>query len=300
MAEQAPKKILGRGLQALLDDIDDELPLAAQSSGVQTVPISLIAPNRDQPRKQFDETELDELSDSIRSKGMIQPILVRPAVEDQNRFEIVAGERRWRAAQRANLHDVPIIVREMDDVEALEIAIIENVQRADLNAIEEAVGYRQLIDKYGYTQEVLAKNLGKSRSHIANLMRLTNLPARVQNMVRSGELSAGHARALVTADDPEGLALRAVERGMSVRDVEVAAKDATGPRSDGPSKAAREKDADTLTLEGELSATLRMPVEISHKGKRGGELRITYRTLDDLEDICARLRGEERAVLASA
>ena len=177
MTESETKKVLGRGLQALLDDIEEELPSAAPAgSGVQTVPIAVVSPNPGQPRKEFNDEELDELADSIRSKGLIQPILVRPLQDESGRYEIVAGERRWRAAQRALLHDIPVIIRELNDSDSFEIAIIENIQRSDLNPMEEAVGYRQLKEKYGYTQDELAKSLGKSRSHIANMMRLANLP----------------------------------------------------------------------------------------------------------------------------
>ena len=302
MAEPAPKRALGRGLKSLLDEIGDDL--AAEKNAAtkhNRVGIDKIDANEAQPRKSFDDGQLEELADSIRSKGVIQPILVRPSAQNDGRYEIVAGERRWRAAQRAGLHDIPVVIREMDDAESLEVAIVENVQRSDLNAMEEAVGYRQLMEKYGYTQETLARNLGKSRSHIANVTRLTNLPPRVQEMVRAGELSSGHARALLSSSDPETLALRAIEKNLSVRDVESAAKVSHRAGLNQPAgKAVPEKDADTLSLEGELSAALRMPVSIKHKGKNGGEITVTYRTLDDLEDVCERLRNQASSVLARA
>lgn len=301
MAEAAAKRTLGRGLKSLLDEIGDDLAVERTSKpGQSRIAIEMIRPNPDQPRKTFQEDALEELSASIRAKGVIQPILVRSLPEEAGRYEIIAGERRWRAAQRAGLHEVPIIVRDLDDSEALEIAIIENVQRSDLNAIEEAIGYQQLMEKYGYTQDALAKNLGKSRSHIANIMRLTKLPERVQEMVRGGELSYGHARALISTSNPEALALKSIEKNWSVRDLESAAKDEAaivGPT--GRSSSAREKDADTLGLESEVSNALRMPVSITHKG-RGGEVKITYRTLDDLDEICRRLREQATPALARA
>ncbi|MEO1505507.1 MAG: ParB/RepB/Spo0J family partition protein [Pseudomonadota bacterium] len=299
MAEAQAKKTLGRGLSALFDDVDVRGPTeaAVAPTSANMVPIDAIEPNADQPRKHFDETELSELADSIRQKGVLQPILVRPLSGAVGRFEIVAGERRWRAAQRANLHEVPVVKRELDDIEALEIAIIENVQRSDLNPIEEALGYRQLMDKYNYTQDALAQGVGKSRSHIANILRLNNLPPKVQQMVQQGELSAGHARAMLTANDPTSLAMTAVSKNWSVRDVEKAVKAGTTQKA-APSKKAVEKDADTVSLEGDLSAALRMQVSITHKGKQGGELKINYRSLEDLDELCTRLCRDEEAAPA--
>ncbi|MEM6668773.1 MAG: ParB/RepB/Spo0J family partition protein [Pseudomonadota bacterium] len=299
MAEAQAKKTLGRGLSALFDDVDVRGPTeaAVAPTSANMVPIDAIEPNADQPRKHFDETELSELADSIRQKGVLQPILVRPLSGAVGRFEIVAGERRWRAAQRANLHEVPVVKREMDDIEALEIAIIENVQRSDLNPIEEALGYRQLMDKYNYTQDALAQGVGKSRSHIANILRLNNLPPKVQQMVQQGELSAGHARAMLTANDPTSLAMTAVSKNWSVRDVEKAVKAGTTQKA-APSKKTVEKDADTVSLEGDLSAALRMQVSITHKGKQGGELKINYRSLEDLDELCTRLCRDEEAAPA--
>ncbi len=296
---------LGQGLSDLLNDfeVEDEAPSGEPAKAtalgeVHRVAVDLILPNPDQPRRHFDDSELNELADSIRARGVIQPILVRAAEGKPGHYEIVAGERRWRAAQRAKLHEIPAVVRELDDTEALEIAIIENVQRSDLNAMEEAFGYQQLIDRYAYTQDMLAKNVGKSRSHIANTLRLVNMPSSLQDMVRTGELTAGHARAALSATDPEALARKIVQKGMSVREAEQAAKDHSGDVARGSGKKGEKKDADTRLLEGDLSAALRMPVTIVPKGKRGGELRIAYRTLEDLDELCRMLRGEEEAMFA--
>ena len=299
MAQAPTRKALGRGLSSLLDDIeDDEKTVVAATPGdAQKLPIDLIRSNSDQPRKYFDDSDLNELADSIRQKGVIQPILVRPAPENPGHYEIVAGERRWRAAQRAKLHEIPAVIREMDDAGALEVAIIENVQRSDLNAMEEAYGYRALMDRFSYTQETLAKNIGKSRPHIANIMRLVNLPKPVQDLVRTGEITAGHGRALLTSSDPEALAERIVRKGLSVRQAEKLSK---GDLADsaGPAGAARKKDADTRALEGILSVALRMPVTIKHLGKEGGEVRIAYRTLEDLEELAKMLQGQGEPMLA--
>ena len=305
---QPKRRSLGQGLSDLLNDFDvdeaDGAPVREAASttalgDVQRISIDLIEPNPDQPRRHFDDSELNELADSIRVRGVIQPILVRKAPDKAGHYEIVAGERRWRAAQRAKLHEIPAVLRDMDDTEALEIAIIENVQRSDLNAMEEAFGYQQLIDRYAYTQDMLAKNVGKSRSHIANTLRLVSMPASLQDMVRTGELTAGHARAALSASDPEGLARKIVQKGMSVREAEQAAKQANGGASASSGGKSEKKDADTRLLEGDLSAALRMPVTIVPKGKRGGELRIAYRTLEDLDELCRMLRGEEEAMFSN-
>src|SRR5690606_35684226 len=215
------------------------------------------------PRRDFDADQLDELTNSIREKGVMQPLLVRPS-EDPNIFEIIAGERRWRAAQRAGLHDVPVIIREVDDKEALELAIIENVQRVDLNPLEEAQGYEQLIEQFSYTQQDLAQVIGKSRSHVANTLRLLKLPANVRDMVNRGELRAGHARTLITADDPSSLARQIVDEGLSVREAEaLSQRGNSAPRRAPETKAAR--DADTLALEKRLSDALGMSVSIAHR-----------------------------------
>ncbi|MEL6978212.1 MAG: ParB/RepB/Spo0J family partition protein [Pseudomonadota bacterium] len=263
----------------------------------EKIPIDMVISSAEQPRKYFDDALLNDLADSIREKGVIQPILVRPLPGREGRYEIVAGERRWRAAQRAKLHEIPAVIRDMDDAGALEIGLIENVQRSDLNAMEEAYGYRALMDRFDYTQETLAKNIGKSRSHIANIMRLVNLPRKVQDLVRSGDLSAGHGRALLGAEDPDALAQKIVRGGLSVRQAERMSKGESGeprPKSSGRQGA----DADTRALEGILSVALRLPVTIKHLGEHGGEVRIGYRTLDDLEELATLLQGQADAGLA--
>ena len=277
---------LGRGLSALLADTD----LPGQATGtapsdVSTVPIERIAANPDQPRRHFDEEALDGLAASIREKGVLQPIILRPHGEG---YQIVAGERRWRAAQRARLHEVPAIVRELDDAGVLEIAIVENVQREDLDPVEEGRGYRQLIDRFGHTQDRLAELLGKSRSHIANTMRLLQLPEEVLALVQSGELSAGHARALITTGDPSGLAREVARRGLSVRETERLAKSggARPRRASGPAA----KPADTVALENDLTAHLGMRVTIEHdEGDRRGRMVIRYGSLERLDDLCRHL-----------
>ena len=249
----------------------------AETSGrnPHTLPVAFLRPNPLQPRKHFDQKELDELASSIREKGLLQPILVRPIAGATDAYEIVAGERRWRAAQLAKLHDVPVVVRELGDGEALEIAIIENVQRSDLNAVEEGAAYRDLMDRFGYTQERLAEEIGKSRSHVANTLRLIRLPESVQAMIREGKLSAGHARTLIGSANPEALARQIVKRELNVREAEHRSQTKTGV-----AKPATPKDADTKALESSLSNMLGLKVEILHKGSTGGELRIAYRTLE--------------------
>lgn len=294
MAERKEQRRgLGRGLSALMADVG---PVAQESTTEaplrpdRTVPVELISPNPDQPRRSFTQSQLDDLANSIRTKGVIQPLIVREDPTQPDRFQIVAGERRWRAAQMAQLHEVPVLVRTLDDTEVLEIAIIENIQRADLNPIEEAAGYRQLMFKFGHTQEKLAEALGKSRSHIANLLRLLNLPETVQEMVTAGELSAGHARTLVTARDAEGLARTIVAKGLSVREAEKLAKGGNAPppsRKPDTARVGIDKDADTKALEADLSAALGMKVQIDHKpDQEKGRLTISYDTLDDLDGLC--------------
>jgi ParB family chromosome partitioning protein len=281
---------LGRGLSAL---IGEEAPVSqhgapAETSGrnPHTLPVAFLRPNPFQPRKHFDQKELDELASSIREKGLLQPILVRPIAGAVDAYEIVAGERRWRAAQLAKLHDVPVVVRELGDGEALEIAIIENVQRSDLNAVEEGAAYRDLMDRFGYTQERLAEEIGKSRSHVANTLRLIRLPESVQAMIREGKLSAGHARTLIGSANPEALARQIVKRELNVREAEHRSQTKTGV-----AKPATPKDADTKALESSLSNMLGLKVEILHKGSTGGELRIAYRTLEQLDDLIQRLNS---------
>ncbi len=277
------KRGLGRGLAALLGETQDPAVLAASpfGDGRRLAPIELIRRNPDQPRRVFGEAEIDELAESIRSKGLLQPILVRPVAGAEGEYQIVAGERRWRAAQRAGLRELPIVVRELDDAEALEIAILENVQRADLNAIEEAQGYRNLMDAFGRTQEEIAGTIGKSRSHVANTVRLLALPKTVQDLVLSGKLTAGHARAVLGADNPEAMAMRIVEQGLNVRETEAIAK-GRAPR------ATTLKSVDTQAFEKRLADALGLKVEIKDKGGKGS-LRIHYQTLEQLEDVAKKL-----------
>jgi ParB family chromosome partitioning protein len=285
---------LGRGLSALMADIEPGVETSAPSAQrpARTLPIDKLFPNPNQPRRQFDASALEDLANSIRSKGVIQPLIVRQRGASESEYEIVAGERRWRAAQAAGVHEVPVVVREFSDEDVLEIAIIENIQRADLNAIEEAAGYDQLMTRFGHTQEKLAQALGKSRSHIANMLRLLNLPDVVKKAVTDGKLSAGHARALVTAPDPVLLAGDIVRRGLSVRDAERMVKEALSPDAEPKTKAPAKstgstKDADTKALEADLSAALGMKVSINHHaGKESGALTITYDTLEDLDALC--------------
>lgn len=281
---------LGRGLSALMADVNED-QANVQSGDLRRadmmVPIEKIKPNPDQPRRDFTQPQLEELASSIKEKGVIQPLIVREL--DTGDFEIVAGERRWRASQMAKLHQLPVIVRDYDDSEVLEIAIIENIQRADLNPVEEAAGYRALMDRFGHTQEKLSEALGKSRSHIANLMRLLQLPDDVQQMLKQGDLSAGHARALITAEDPSTLARKVVKGGLSVRQTEALAKSASGTKDNKPKETApkAKKDADTVALEGDLSANLGMKVQIEHKaGGEAGKISISYSSLDELDELC--------------
>ncbi len=263
---------------------------AQADGGPRSLPIDLVQRNPQQPRKHFDEAELTELANSIRTHGVLQPILVRPIAG--GKYEIVAGERRWRAAQRAGLHTIPAVVRELNEVDVLEIAIVENVQRTDLNPLEEAQGFQALIDRFGRTQQEIADAVGKSRPHIANMLRLLALPEDLQEMVRDGRLSAGHARAILTAPDPRGLAHRAISEGLNVRDVERLAQQAKdekhGPRASGA--AAEAKNADTRALEQSLSNALGLEVTINEKGT-AGDVKISYKSLEQLDDVIRRLRG---------
>ena len=286
MSDRTERKGLGRGLSALLSDASGPSsgPAAAAPNGTSTAPIETLHPNPDQPRRQFNDAELDELAASIRQNGIIQPLIVRALSGRPGHYQIVAGERRWRAAQRAQLHELPIVVRDLSDIEVVEIAIIENIQRADLNPVEEAMGYRQLVDRFGHTQEKIAEGLGKSRSHVANLLRLLTLPESVLAMVKSGQLSAGHARTLVPLSDPLPVAQKIVAGGLSVRQAEALAKPQPATGSPKVSK----KDADTLAVEGDLSAQLGMRCTISQKGE-GGEVRIAYKSLEQLDQLLQRL-----------
>lgn len=290
MADEPSKSRLGRGLAALIGDMGDEVSVVERSRGQRRVPTEFLRPNPRNPRKTFTEDDLEDLSNSIREKGIIQPILVRALPGMADVYEIIAGERRWRAAQRASLHEVPITLVEATDREALELAIIENVQRADLNALEEALGYEKLMQDFGYAQADLAQIIGKSRSHVANMLRLLKLPDSVKQMLAEGLLTAGHARALLTVDDPEAVAKRIIEQGLNVRDVEKLGQVDSKPASGSKPKAAKaEKDPDTRALEKALEDVLGLHVSIEH-GPKGGELRLKYTTLDQLDDLCRRLR----------
>lgn len=287
MTEDPSRKRLGRGLAALIGEIDRPEASVKMASADGKVPIELIGPNPRNPRRTFGEAELADLAQSLREHGLVQPVVVRPAPGLKGRYEIIAGERRWRAAQLAGLGEIPIILRDVDDRVALEIAIVENVQRSDLNPIEEALGYQRLIDDHGYTQADLGQVIGKSRSHVANTLRLLKLPSDIRDMLVDGALSAGHARTLVTVADPAGLARKIVAGGLSVRQAEaLAQKPQVREKAKNP---VPEKDADTLALERLLSDVTGLQVSISHREK-GGELKIAYRTLEQLDDICRRLR----------
>ncbi|SMQ85997.1 chromosome partitioning protein, ParB family [Devosia lucknowensis] len=281
---------LGRGLAALIGDMAamEGARVTEMGSSGKKLPVDFIIANRANPRRTFDADQLEELTNSIREKGVMSPLLVRPT-DDPNVFELIAGERRWRAAQKAGLHDVPVIVREVDDKEALELAIIENVQRADLNPLEEAMGYGQLIEQFEYTQQDLAQVIGKSRSHVANTLRLLRLPEDVRGMVASGTLTAGHARTLITVEDPAGLARQIVDKGLSVREAEALSQQRDLPRKK-PVVDAQQRDADTLALERKLADALGLSVALNHS-ERGGKLEIRYKTLEQLDDICLRLTG---------
>ncbi len=319
MAEK--KRALGRGLSALIGDAPVELDAPSKKASAQEAAEKKAAPTQKQaqpdiqndsgfmmlgidqlqagafqPRQNFAEEDLENLSKSLKEKGVLQPLLVRPladgAAAGQTPYEIVAGERRWRAAQRARLHQVPVLVRELSDTEALEIAIIENVQRADLNPIEESLAYQRLMQEFSYTQDELAKTLGKSRSHIANMLRLTGVSDKVRGFLIAGDLSAGHARALLNFDGADALAKRIIAEGLSVRAVEkivAEAKGGGGKTKPTPQKTKIEKDVDTLALEQTVQTALGLGVDIQHKGETGGTLSISYKTLEQLDDVVSRL-----------
>ncbi len=290
MSDDLSRKRLGRGLAALIGEMDKPTSTTQFSASAdRKVPIEFISANPRNPRRHFAESELTDLAASIREHGIVQPIVVRPA--QGGRYEIIAGERRWRAAQQAGLAQVPVILRDVDDRVALEIAIIENVQRSDLNPLEEASGYQSLIDEHQYTQADLAQVIGKSRSHVANTLRLLKLPGDVRQMVINGELSAGHARTLVTADNPMALAQRIVSEGLSVRQAEslVQAPETKSAMDRRPKDGPKEKDADTTALEKLLSDATGLGVTINHRSG-GGELRLAYASLEQLDDICRKLQ----------
>ncbi len=288
MMTQAPKRRLGRGLAALIGDdaaeaVGDAAETVRDPRGLKTIAIDLIHPNPHNPRRSFAAADLEDLANSIREKGLLQPLMLRPRA--QGDYEIVAGERRWRAAQMAGVHELPALVKDLSDVETLEIALIENIQRADLNPLEEARAYRQLMEEFNYTQQQLAQSVGKSRSHIANTLRLQTLPPAVLGLIEKGELTAGHARALVATDAPEALAQKIIQLGLSVREAEGLVKEQPEKR-----KAAKpEKDADTRAFEKNLSDSLGLHVTVSDRGAKGGTLTISYKTLDQLDDLARKL-----------
>jgi ParB family chromosome partitioning protein len=282
MAASAQKKRLVRGLADIIGGFEAN---EGEAEGQRMVPLAALKASRFNPRRDFSQAQLEELAASIRERGLVQPLVVRPAKGDGESYEIVAGERRWRAAQLAKLHEVPVVVRALSDQESIEIAIIENVQREDLNSIEEAEGYKLLMDGHDYTQEDLARVIGKSRSHLANTLRLLKLPDSVQHLVRSGKLSAGHARALIGRADAAALAARIVKEGLTVREVEALTQD----RAPAKAKPKKSKDADTRAAESELADALGLGVEIRSGRGEAGELRIRYASLDQLEDVRRRL-----------
>jgi ParB family chromosome partitioning protein len=291
MTDQKPHgRALGRGLSALLGDEAVQNPqiIPADQRG-QSLPVEFLAPSPFQPRRIFNQDNITELAASVRERGVLQPILVRPNPTRPNHYEIVAGERRWRAAQAAQLHEVPVIIRELSDEGLLEIALVENIQRADLNPLEEASGYLRLIDEFDHTQESLAKVVGKSRSHVANSLRLLTLPETVQRLVDQGQLSAGHARALIGADDPTGLAAKIVKSGLNVRQTEALVKREKSPRKSAQSTVPR-NDPDTMALERTVSDLLGLKVNIEFRGEKvGGKVVVHYGNLDQLDEIISRL-----------
>ncbi len=288
--EEAARSRLGRGLAALIGDVGDENAVLERTRSQRRVPIEFVKPNPRNPRRMFADAELDELAASIRERGIIQPILVRTVRGAADNYEIIAGERRWRAAQRAGMHDIPVVLLEVGDREALELAIIENVQRTDLNALEEALGYQALMEEFSHGQDDVAKIVGKSRPHVANTLRLLKLPDSVKAYLAENKISAGHARALIGQPDPEALARAIVDKGLNVRQLEALTQERASKAGKAPKRARPrvEKDADTLQLEKRLSDALGLVVTIEHRGD-GGELRIRYRSLEQLDAVIARL-----------
>ena len=287
--EEKPSR-LGRGLAALIGDMGEETEVLDRSRiGQRKLPVAFLRSNPRNPRKTFSESELNDLTNSIKEKGIVQPIVVRPTAT-RDVFEIIAGERRWRASQRAGLHEVPVVVLDVSEREALELAIIENVQRADLDPIEEAGGYQKLIDEFSYTQEELSKVIGKSRSHVANTLRLMGLPETIKLLLRSGKITAGHARAIMNAPNPEQLAEKIAAMGLSVREAEALALSEKGKNAVlRPRKSKVEKDADTKALEKALSDGLGLRISIKHQGA-GGKVEIIYKSLEQLDELCRRLQ----------
>lgn len=299
MTEADPRSNLGRGLAALLGEEAESRAALDDARPSKEVPVEQLHPNRWQPRQTFDETAVRELADSIRENGLLQPILVRRHPERPGAFEIVAGERRWRAAQLAKLHQVPVLVRDLSDVQTLELALVENVQREDLNALEEAEAYQRLVEEFGHSQEVLARAVGKSRSHVANTLRLLTLPDPVKAFLADGRLSAGHARAVLGVKDPEAVARKVVAEGLNVRQTEQLAKleKPAKNRSGDPGPSATSsaagtqagRDPDTVALERDLSALLGLKVTIDFNADGSGSLSIRYRTVEQLDDLLHRL-----------
>ena len=291
MAEEQGRSRLGRGLAALIGDVGDEIGALERARGQRRVPVEFLRPSARNPRRNFVEVDLEELTASVRERGILQPIIVRALAGMLDASEILAGERRWRAAQRAGLHDVPVILVEADDREALEIAIVENVQRTDLNAIEEAAGYERLIAEFNYTQNDLARVIGKSRSHVANTLRLSKLPESVRQMVSDGTVSAGHARSLLSVSDPELMARKIVDEGLSVRDIErIVQSESRGETKSISTKPKIDKDPDTRAVEKALEEALGLSVSIAHRANGGGEMKISYKTLEQLDALCRRLK----------
>ena len=286
MVTNTTKKGLGRGLSSLMGDTETTQTKNTNVGQETKIPIANLKPSPSQPRRLFNKNSINELADSIKAKGLVQPLVVRPSPSDANSYEIIAGERRWRAAQIAQLHEVPVVIRNFNDTEALEIAIIENVQRSDLSPIEEAAGYKRLIENHGHTQEDLSGIVGKSRSHIANIIRLLSLPQSIQDMITEGKISSGHARAIMNSAFPEQLAEKIINENLSVRDAENLAKDKKGII-----KKIKLKDPDTIDLENKISEKLGLTININHKGKKGGSIKIDYKTLDQLEMITHKLKN---------
>ena len=280
------KKGLGRGLSSLMGDVEIPLNETSNKSSDTRIPISKLRANPLQPRRLFNKESINELAASIKSKGLVQPILVRPSEKNPGDYEIIAGERRWRAAQIAQLHEMPAVIKNLNDVESLEIAIIENVQRSDLTVIEEATGYKKLIESYGHTQEELSEIVGKSRSHVANIMRLLTLPQSIQDMITEGKISAGHARAIMNSAFPEKLAEKIVNENLSVREAESIVK-----QGKNQIKKVRLKDPDTVDLENSISQKIGLNIEINHKGNKGGHIKIEYKNLDQLELVTNKLKN---------
>lgn len=287
--KKSKRRNLGRGLDALLGhDSDEDYASLDRVRGTKTVPVEALQPNSYQPRRIFDPEELDALARSVKEKGILQPLLVRRSADDSNRYEIIAGERRWRAAQSAQLHEIPVIIRDLSDKEALEVALVENVQRTDLSPLEEAEGYHRLMEEFSHTQAGLSRAVGKSRSHVANLLRLLGLPDSVKELLESGKLTAGHARALLNTANPEEMARTIVARGLNVRQTERLAQSERGQRPSPAHRGEPDKSIDTVALEKELADLLGLQVNIVGRGN-GGQLIIRYKTLEQLDEVLQRL-----------